>query len=230
MHRHRLCELKTETSYTSRNALQHFSLIFLPNVQVQILHGEQNEQNELHASQDEYPKSARSEAKVTTRRNIPGCIMLHVREKRSRDLRFGREESLISCLVRVPREDAFTKQKARRGVYRSSSHGARDEKAPAGLHYHPLALACLSQEDPPCVSRTRTSIQPYTCIRCALRAISMGMRPAGPGLHPKDNPRCLVPCLHPVFPRALPLPVFPPLTPLSCASVVQHSHPLRQRG
>lgn len=66
-------------------------------------------------------------------------------------------------------------------MYTNGGRGSRDEKAPAGLHYHPAALGSLFEVkvNPRRVSRTRTCIQhPYTCVRRALRAISMGIRPA----------------------------------------------------
>lgn len=77
-------------------------------------------------------------------------------------------------------------------MYTNGSRSSQDEKAPVGLHYHPPALGSLfeAKVNPWYVSRTRTCIQPYMCIGRVLRAISMGIRPAEPGLHPKDNPRC----------------------------------------
>lgn len=66
------------------------------------------------------------------------------------------------------------------------------------------------------------SIHPYTCIRRALREISMGMRPAGPGLHPKDNPRRPLCAPAPVPSRMLPPAVFlsPSCPPSLCAETL----------
>ena len=80
------------------------------------------------------PKQGSSHSAI----GIPGCIMLHVREKRSRGRWLGTGNPyfwLVPAKTHLPR--------GRRGTYTNGSHGARDEKAPVGLHYHPPALGSL---------------------------------------------------------------------------------------
>ena len=126
---------------------------------------------------------------------MQACNVARSRETTLKASFRSREDRGTACFWHGPRSEANTHLPGgRRRMYTNGGRGSRDEKAPAGLHYHPAALGSLFEVkvNPRRVSRTRTCIQhPYTCIRRALRAISMGIRPAGgPGLHPKDNPKC----------------------------------------